>query len=258
MQKSSRLNRLALSSSLVSACCCLPSTFAHGQALEEVIVTAEKREQSLQDVPISIIALGREALELQGIDDLDDLGANIPNLVVNNFNNDPVAVRMFIRGIGQNDLQLTQDPSVALYLDGVYIGTSFGAGFEGVDIERIEVLRGPQGTLYGRNATGGAINLITRRANTESVEFHQTFQVGNLDLFKSRTFLNVPLGDKLAFKLGYITTERDGYVENKGVGEDFGTEDRQSAVIDLRYEASDTLTILRLSIIAKSQPIFSA
>lgn len=235
------INRPILSSTLMSTCLCLPSTLATGQVLEEVIVTAEKREQSLQDVPISIIALGQEALEMQGIDDLDDLGPNVPNLVVNSFNNDPVAVRMFIRGIGQNDLQLTQDPSVALYLDGVYIGTSFGAGFEGVDIERVEVLRGPQGTLYGRNATGGAINLITQRASTEAIEFNQKFEVGNLGLFKSRTFLNVPLGDKFAFKLGYIRTERDGYVENTGIGEDFGSEDRQSGVIDLRYEATDFL-----------------
>lgn len=206
------------------------------------MVTAERRKQSMQDVPISIMALGRENLEARGIDELDDLGANIPNLYVNNFSNDPVAVRMFIRGIGQNDLQLTQDPSVALYLDGVYIGTSFGAGFEGVDIERIEVLRGPQGTLYGRNATGGAINLITQRASTEGLEFRQMFQLGNLGLFKTRTFLNVPVSDKLAFKLGYIATNRDGYVDNRGVGEDFGTEDRRSAVIDLRYKATDALT----------------
>lgn len=235
------LSHPRLSPALLSTCLCLPAALTQGQALEEVIVTAEKREQSIQDVPISIIALSQEALEMQQIDELDDLSANIPNLVVNNFNNDPVAVRMFIRGVGQNDLQLTQDPSVALYLDGVYIGTSFGAGFEGVDIERIEVLRGPQGTLYGRNATGGAINLITKRANTDAFEFHQTLQAGNLDLFKSRTFINVPLGEKFAAKLGYIITERDGYVDNTGIGEDFGTEERESAVLDLRYEATDAL-----------------
>ncbi|WP_082849791.1 TonB-dependent receptor [Halioglobus sp. HI00S01] len=226
----------------ITAMCVTPATvMAQGAALEEVIVTAEKREQSLQDVPISIVALNSEALANQGIDELDDLSTNIPNLYVNNFNNDPVAVRLFIRGIGQNDVQLTQDPSVALYLDGVYIGTTFGAGFEGVDLERIEVLRGPQGTLYGRNATGGAVNLITRRANPEQFEFHQTFTAGNLDLFKSRTFINVPLGDRFAAKVGYIMTDRDGYVENTGVGEDFGTEDRESAVIDLHWDATDTL-----------------
>ena len=232
-----------LFAAMAAAGFCIPGALAQGPVLEEVIVTAEKREQSLQEVPISIMALDADALAAQGIDELDDLGANIPNLYVNNFNNDPVAVRMFIRGIGQNDLQITQDPSVALYLDGVYIGTTFGAGFEGVDIERIEVLRGPQGTLYGRNATGGAINLITRRASTDAFEFHQTFTVGNLDLFKSRTFINVPLGDRFAAKLGYITTDRDGYVDNRGVGEDFGTEDRESAVVDLRWQATDGLTL---------------
>ncbi|MEH6593125.1 MAG: TonB-dependent receptor [Halioglobus sp.] len=210
--------------------------------LEEVLVTAEKREQSLQDVPISIVAFDADMLDTLGINELSDINASIPNLNVNNFNNDPVAVRMFIRGIGQNDLQITQDPSVALYLDGVYIGTSFGAGFEGVDTERLEVLRGPQGTLYGRNATGGAINIITKRASTKGVTFHQTLEAGNLNLLRSRTFLNVPVGDKFAFKLGYLHTDRDGYVENNGVGSDFGAEERRSTVVDLHFAPSDTLT----------------
>jgi iron complex outermembrane receptor protein len=218
------------------------SAVAQEAALEEVIVTAEKRTQSLQDVPISILAFDQDRLETLRINELDDLNANVPNLFVNNFNNDPVAVRLFIRGIGQNDLQLTQDPSVALYLDGVYIGTSFGAGFEGVDTERIEVLRGPQGTLYGRNATGGAVNIVTRRASTEAFTFHQTLTGGNLDLFQSRTFLNVPLGERFAVKVGYLYTDRGGYVDNNGVGDDFGTNERESAVVDLRWEAADSLT----------------
>ncbi len=226
---------------LAAALACSSGAIAQTATLEEVVVTAEKREQSLQEVPISILAFSQDRLETLRIDELDDLNANVPNLVVNNFNNDPVAVRMFIRGIGQNDLQITQDPSVALYLDGVYIGTSFGAGFEGVDIERLEVLRGPQGTLYGRNATGGAINIITKRASTEALTFHQTVTAGNLDLFQSRTFLNVPLGDKFAAKLGLLYTDRDGYVENDGVGEEFGTAGRQSAVVDLRWLPTDNL-----------------
>lgn len=213
---------------------------AHAQ-LEEVIVTAQKREQSLQDVPISVVAMGSEQLAAQGIDDLTDISATIPSLVVNSFNNDPAAVRLFIRGIGQNDVQLTQDPSVALYLDGVYIGSSFGTGFEGVDIERLEVLRGPQGTLYGRNATGGAVNLITRRANVDAIEFRQDFTVGNYGAFKSRTMFNVPLSDTVAAKVNYLVSQRDGTVENKGIGADFGEEDRSSAVVDLRWLAGEDL-----------------
>ncbi|WP_101756839.1 TonB-dependent receptor [Oceanicoccus sp. KOV_DT_Chl] len=212
-------------------------------ALEEVVVTAQKRAQSLQEVPISVVAYDSEKLSARGIDDLTDISASIPNLVVNAFNNDPGAVRLFMRGIGQNDVQLTQDPSVALYLDGVYIGSSFGSGFEGVDIERLEVLRGPQGTLYGRNATGGAVNIITKRANVEALEFRQDFTAGNLGALKSRTTLNIPLSDTVAAKVNYLISQRDGYVENKGPGADFGEEDRTSAVVDLRWQATQDLTI---------------
>ncbi|MCB1841909.1 MAG: TonB-dependent receptor, partial [Halioglobus sp.] len=210
--------------------------------LEEVIVTAQKRAESLQDVPISVATINQDMLQMRVIDDLKDIGASIPNLYINPFNNDPTAIRLFIRGIGQNDIQITQDPSVALYTDGVYVGTSFGAGFEGVDLERIEVLRGPQGTLYGRNATGGAVNIITRRASTEKVEFRQDLTFGNLAKFQSKTLLNVPLGDSVAAKVSYVNSERDGYVKNNGEGNDFGEEDRQSLVADLRWEASDSLT----------------
>lgn len=212
-------------------------------SLEEVLVTAQKRSESLQDVPISVATLSQEQLEFRQIDDLKDIGVDIPNLYINPFNNDPTAIRLFIRGIGQNDLQITQDPSVALYTDGVYVGTSFGAGFEGVDIERVEILRGPQGTLYGRNATGGAVNIITRRASTERQEFRQDLTVGDMGKFQSKTMVNLPLGDRFAGKLNYVRSKRDGYVDNKGLGEDYGLEDRKSVVADLRWEPSETLTI---------------
>ncbi|MEM9257356.1 MAG: TonB-dependent receptor [Pseudomonadota bacterium] len=211
--------------------------------LEEVIVTAQKRTESLQDVPISVATLNEETLELRNINDLKDIGTAIPNLYINPFNNDPTAIRLFIRGVGQNDIQITQDPSVALYTDGVYVGTSFGTGFEGVDIERIEVLRGPQGTLYGRNATGGAVNIITQRANTESLEFRQDLTFGDFSKFQTRTILNVPFLERFAGKISYVKSERDGYVDNKGPGEDFGQEDRDTLVVDLRWEATDRINV---------------
>src|SRR5688500_5388982 len=149
---------------LAAAACTTPA-FAQEeapQAAEEsrgldIVVTAQKREQQLVDVPILSAALGEEQLENNQINEIRDFVAQVPNLFVNNFNGRSDTVRLFIRGIGQNDVTLTQDPSVALYVDGVYVGTTVGGGFETEDLERIEVLRGPQGTLYGRNATGGAI-----------------------------------------------------------------------------------------------------
>ena len=218
---------------------------AQGQrpVLEEVIVVAQKREQSLQDVPISLAVMDSGMLATRGIDNLTDIGANVPNLVVNPVNNTPTSVRMFVRGIGQNDVQLTQDPSVALYMDGVYIGTSIGAGFDGVDVQHIEILRGPQGTLYGRNASGGAVNIVTRRADPGELEFRQELTAGNLDLFKSKTVLIVPLNDRAAIKLNYFHNEQGEVTENKGPGEHFGMRNNDSLVADLRWDVSDAFSV---------------
>ncbi|NQX89344.1 MAG: TonB-dependent receptor [Halioglobus sp.] len=222
---------------------------ADNLALEEVMVTAQRRTESLQDVPISIVALGQQTLEIRAIDELEDIGLDIPNFTVNTFPSDSTTIRLFIRGIGQNDAQITQDPSVALYLDGVYIGTSVAAGFEGVDVERIEVLRGPQGTLYGRNATGGAVNIITRRASIDGIEFRQDLTAGNLNKLQSKTLLNIPLGNSVAAKINYNYTTRDGIVKNRGPGEDFMNEDRKTLVADLRWLAG-SLAMQSLSITA--------
>jgi iron complex outermembrane receptor protein len=230
---------------LLSAASITVGFSASGQAapvLEEVIVTAEKRAESIQDVPISIAAFDENTLEKMGVHDIKGLASKVPNLVINEFTGSSTTVRLFIRGVGQNDVQVTQDPSVALYMDGVYIGSSVGTAFETADIRRIEVLRGPQGTLYGRNATGGAINLITNQADTEELAFRQRFTVGNLNLFRSRSILNVPLTDTTAIKLAYSTSERDGFVDNIGAGEDWGIEDRDNITADFHWDASDSIT----------------
>ncbi|MEM9255919.1 MAG: TonB-dependent receptor [Pseudomonadota bacterium] len=205
-------------------------------ALEEIIVTAEKRAESIQDVPISIAAFSEDALERLGVYDLKHLAAKVPNLVINEFTGSPTTVRLFIRGIGQGDVQVTQDPSVALYMDGVYIGSSVGTAFETADIARIEVLRGPQGTLYGRNATGGAINLITYQADPSEFSVRQLLTAGNLDIFRSRSIVNVPLSDDTAVKFGYSTSQREGWVDNLGNGTDWGEEDRTNFTGDFHWE----------------------
>jgi len=228
--------------SLISAALCgqlLSQTGYAAPALEEVIVTAEKREETLRDVPISIAAFTEETLENLGITDLKSIAANVPNLAISEFTGSPTTIRMFIRGVGQNDVQVTQDPSVALYMDGVYIGSSAGTAFDSADLQRVEVLRGPQGTLYGRNATGGALNLITHRADPEAFTFRQTLSAGNFDYFRSRTIANIPLSDSVAVKLAYSTFERDGLVENLGNGEDWGIEDRDNFTADLHWGLND-------------------
>ena len=135
---------------------------------EPVIVTAQKREQSIYDVPVAISAFTAETIERQGISDLTDIGKFVPNLNVTEFSaGQTSSVNAFIRGIGLQDHLITTDPGVGVYVDGVYLGRQVGQNWSLANIERVEVLRGPQGTLYGRNSIGGAINIITRQPGDE-------------------------------------------------------------------------------------------
>ncbi|MBV1918284.1 MAG: TonB-dependent receptor [Sphingomonadaceae bacterium] len=208
-----------------------------------IIVTAQKREEQLIDVPISLAALGEEQLEQQQISELRDFVGQVPNLLINNFNARSNTVRMFIRGIGQNDVSLTQDPSVALYVDGIYVGTSIGGGFETDDIARIEVLRGPQGTLYGRNATGGAINVISNKPDTSGPAAKASFTAGNYDLRRANAMVNIPLSDSLAIRGTIVKADRGGLQKNLGLGRDAAEQDRLAARASVRFQPSDRITI---------------
>ena len=212
-------------------------------ALEEVIVTAQKKAESLQDTPISLTAFGEDQLENQGISNLGDIGSKVPAMSIEPFPINNATLRIFIRGIGISDAQVTQDPPVGIYVDGVYIARSTGTALDVAELQRIEILRGPQGTLYGRNTTGGAINMITKRPTTEAVEFKQKFTVGNRNQFTSKTSANLPISDTLAVKLSYLDTKMDGFIENTGPGGDFGDKDVQGARIDFRWDATDWLSI---------------
>ncbi len=214
--------------------------------LEEVIVTAQRRAESLQDAPISIVALSGETLETRGIQGLTDLQADVPGLIPSRHPNSAATVRLFVRGIGQGNDQITYDPKVALYVDGVYMARFQGLAVEVAELERIEVLRGPQGTLYGRNTTGGAINFITRAPQLGEFGFRQDLTAGNRDRFSSRTRVNVPMGEKAAAELSYLRVREDGFVRNAGTGVPrFGDQDRQvwraaflwqpNERVDLRY-----------------------
>ncbi|HEY6131211.1 MAG TPA: TonB-dependent receptor, partial [Halioglobus sp.] len=199
---------------------------------------------SIQQVPISIAAFTDETLEKMGVTDVKALAGKVPNVYIKEFpSGGGTTIQLYIRGVGQNDVQVTQDPSVALYMDGVYIGSSLGTAFESADIQRIEVLRGPQGTLYGRNATGGAINLITNKADPSGFYFQERLTGGNLDAFRTRTIANLPISDTVAAKLAYSYSERDGWVENEGNGEDFGSQERDNVTADFHWDASDSMTV---------------
>lgn len=216
-----------------------------GPALEEVIVTAQKREQSLQDAPIAISVLGRQQLETQGINSLDALGGGaIPSLRVQPFANTPSTLNIAIRGNGPTDVgQITREYPVAVYLDGVYLGRAQGLGMELADLERIEVLRGPQGTLFGRNATGGAVNLVSKMPSGE-FGIKQVLGAGRFDEFRNATHVNLPELAGISAKIDYLIAERDGWVKNTSPGAaDYNEYDKESLRLSLRWQAGDGLTL---------------
>jgi iron complex outermembrane receptor protein len=211
-------------------------------ALDDVVVTAERKVATLQKTPISIEAFNAEKLAVRGIHGLSGIAANVPNMTAEPFPIHNATLRIFIRGEGTSDVQLTQDPAVGVYIDGVYIARSLGLAIDTADLERIEVLRGPQGTLYGRNTTGGAINLITRRPSTDGFSMAHHLTGGERGLWLGKSSVNVPLGDSLAFKLAVLGTAQDGFVDNTGPGGDFGDREQKAARFDVRWLAADWLT----------------
>ena len=203
--------------------------------LDDVTVTAQKRVQSLQETPISIEVFNQEKLELRGIQGLYELAGQVPNMTVEPFPTHNATLRMFIRGVGPNDAQLTQDPAVGIYVDGVYIARAVGLALDIADLERIEVLRGPQGTLYGRNTTGGAVNLVTQRPSTGLFAMTHKVTLGSRNQLLGKSSVNVPLTDDFAMKLAVLGHTRDGYVENNGPGGDFGDREESALRFDLRW-----------------------
>ncbi len=184
---------------------------ARAQALEEIVVTAQRRAESVQDVPLSITAFSGAALERSGINDTFELQFNTPGLVLstNKSQGQP-----YIRGIGTDILTVGTDSSVATNVDGVYQTRNNASIQEFFDVERVEVVKGPQGTLYGRNATGGAINLVTRRPTTEGVEGYVDFSFGNFDALRAEAAINMPVSDQVALRVAAVAHQRDGFSED--------------------------------------------
>jgi iron complex outermembrane receptor protein len=184
-------------------------------ALEEIVVTARKREESLQDTPVSITAFTGETIERQHIDQLDSIAHATPNMMFDNstaFAGSNTAAAVYIRGIGQIDFTLTTEPGVGIYLDGVYIAQSIGSVLNLVDIERIEVLRGPQGTLFGRNTIGGAVN-VTSKLPDENLRGDIEVTGGSYDRADARGSVNLPLTDTLFATFSAATFNRDGFLD---------------------------------------------
>jgi len=209
-------------------------------SLEEVIVTAQKREQSLQDVPIAVSVIDSKQLQATGISSIDALGRGIvPSLNAHSYGNSNSIQVLTIRGNGNANLApVTTDPTVAPYIDGFYLGRSQGLSLNITDPERIEVLRGPQGALFGRNAVGGAINIISKRP-TGNFGIDQTIGFGSNEQRKSITRINLPEFWGAKTKLDYIIDNNDGWVTNSAHGENNYDAYRKKGT---RFALTDSLT----------------
>ena len=163
--------------------------------LEEIIVTAEKREASIQDTALAITAVSGDMLENGGLDEIEDLSLDVPSLV---FSRAGGEAQLYIRGVGTNLFGIGQDSSVAVHQDGVYQGRAQMGLNQFLDVERVEVLRGPQGTLYGRNATAGVINVIHREPGDEA-EGYVNLKIGNFNRYDAEAAYGGPLGESAGF-----------------------------------------------------------
>ena len=227
----------------------ITSGHTQGQQLEEIVVTAQKRSESLQETPVAVSAYNETALANYGIADMGDLVVSSPALQAYDFPTSTSNISLFLRGFGNTDSQtLTIDNPVGVYVDGVYIARTTGATVDVLDLERVEILRGPQGTLYGRNSTAGAINFISKKP---ADEFGGTLKIsaGNFGYVNLGGSLDIPLSESFRSKVSVQRSSTDGWVENtgptpaNGPAEDFYAEDQTAIRIALSWELSEKVTL---------------
>lgn len=216
-------------------------------SLEEVIVTSRRIEEGLQDAAIAVTALSAIELENRGALDVVDFADVAPNVslktngAVSGF---AAAPRTSIRGVGQSDFVINTDPAVGLYADGVYLGRSIGSVLDLVDVERVEALRGPQGTLFGRNSTGGAINIISAKPDLESAFGSVTASIGEEGYRLIRASGNIPIGETTALRVSALKRERDGFIPSLVYENlDLGAEDVTGFKAAFRWQPNDAFTL---------------
>tara|TARA_B110000211_G_C14076257_1_gene552208 strand:+ start:721 stop:3072 length:2352 start_codon:yes stop_codon:yes gene_type:complete len=218
---------------------------ASDMSLEEIVVTARRQEENLQEVPLAVSVLSGEDLLEQGGLKIDTIGKMAPNVHFEAAGGtsgvkSPV---IFIRGMGQADFIPVEDPAVGIYLDGVFMGRNIGSVFDLIDIERIEVLRGPQGTLFGRNTIGGAINIVSKRPVDE---FGGTIRVsaGDEGYLEINGTVNIPISEKVSARLSGFSRERDGYVDAIQYDDlQIGNDDIWGLRAVIRADVSDNFSI---------------
>jgi len=252
MNKSKRNLAVIMCAAPLGSLGVVPDALAQAQenddsVFDTVIVTAQKREESIYDVPVAISAFTAENIEKQGITDLTDIGKFVPNLNITGFSAGHTSSQNpFIRGIGLQDHLITTEPGVGVYVDGVYLGRQVGQNWSLANIERVEVLRGPQGTLYGRNSIGGAINIITRKPGDEPGG-KVSLTAGSRGRLNGDVYADMPISDQFAMSFSLAYQRRDGLGDflliedpSKSVGEMQDVSGR----IAMRWKPTDKLSFL--------------
>jgi len=227
-------NKLAVA---VAGCALSLSGFSQAQQLEEVVVTAAKVEASIQDTPIAVSAFSQEALDSQLINDASALQFSVPNLTQTKGNFTAGDIR--IRGIGSGAVGTFGDSGVGIHVNGIYQVSTRIFETQFLDMERVEVLRGPQGTLYGRNTTGGVMNLITAKADPTEFSASVDATIGNYGATQGRFHINTPLSDTLALRIAGMSLERDGFTTNEFTGNDVDDRSLWSGRLSLTWDAGE-------------------
>ena len=210
--------------------------------IDEIIVTAEKRTESLQDVSKAVTALGADELETKNIVDFVGLSAIAPGVTV--AKNEGYKTIISIRGVGDETNQnAIAAPSVALHMDGIFIASKFSLRTDFIDLERIEVLRGPQGTLFGQNSTGGTVNVISKLPSFDGFQGKADITLGNYGLTKVRGSFNTPLSSKVATRNSFVITDRDGFTDNIINGQDLDDANNISFRSDWLFDINENSTL---------------
>lgn len=223
-----------------------PASKKSETTLEAVTVTARRREETLQDVPVAVTAFTPEAIDKLNVRDIGDLDALVPNLTIYAARGSNSTITAYIRGVGQSDPLWGVDPGVGLYLDDVYIARPQGGLLDVFDVGRIEVLRGPQGTLYGKNTIGGAIKYVSRNLPQETEGFAE-ITVGNFNELDFKGAIGGSVGDSVRMRLAAASLNRDGFGENVVSGEDVSDKDIQALRFTVGYFGEDDRFNLRFS-----------
>ena len=239
--QSQRRNILLSCTSLVSVILSAPvyADESNDLRLEEITVTAQKREQSQQEVPISLNAFSEDFLETVAAENLRDISAYTPGLEIRGVSQP----NFKIRGVETSDFGVGTDPAVGIFVDGVYSSRSGAAVVFFSDIERIEVLKGPQGTLLGRNTAAGAVSIHTRKPNLEEQEARVKLRYGRFNKRQFDGMLNLPLTDSLAMRANFLFNERDGYAADAVTGAKYGREHNATGRLQFRWEPSENTAI---------------